>query len=365
MALLQASFIQASSHPADTDRLVLEGLLNPPGAPTSGARYGVGSGSTELQVTQTGTPSMAVLVAAGHGWVDGTESGNQGAYHAFNDAAVTLTIAASDPTNPRKDLVVLKVQDAAYSGATNAASLAVVTGTPAASPSEPAVPANAIVLALVDVAAGVTSIINANITDRRRRASGLGGVGVVTSATRPASPYEGQVIYETDTDRLYTWTGAAWKQLGLNFNPPACRVFHSAAQSVASGALAAVAFDSERFDTDTMHDTVTNNGRITFNTAGLYVVSFSGLFAAASDYTAVYGFLRLNGTTYIAQSGPGSHGTANFNAGITVTTPYKFIAGDFVIVEVTQQNGPAAARNLLATGNYSPEFSAVWVGTGA
>lgn len=37
--------------------------------------------------------------------------------------------------------------------------------------------------------------------------------GVCTSSTRPASPFEGQVIYETDTDLLRIWTGAAWRTL--------------------------------------------------------------------------------------------------------------------------------------------------------
>jgi hypothetical protein len=34
--------------------------------------------------------------------------------------------------------------------------------------------------------------------------------GVCTSTTRPSSPYEGQVIYETDTDRVLVWNASAW-----------------------------------------------------------------------------------------------------------------------------------------------------------
>lgn len=34
--------------------------------------------------------------------------------------------------------------------------------------------------------------------------------GVCTSSTRPASPYDGQVIYETDTDAVKVWDGSAW-----------------------------------------------------------------------------------------------------------------------------------------------------------
>lgn len=34
--------------------------------------------------------------------------------------------------------------------------------------------------------------------------------GVCTSSTRPNAPYEGQVIYETDTDNLLVWNGSVW-----------------------------------------------------------------------------------------------------------------------------------------------------------
>jgi hypothetical protein len=34
--------------------------------------------------------------------------------------------------------------------------------------------------------------------------------GVCTSTTRPAAPFEGQTIYETDTDTLLSYDGSAW-----------------------------------------------------------------------------------------------------------------------------------------------------------
>lgn len=36
-------------------------------------------------------------------------------------------------------------------------------------------------------------------------------LGVCTSTTRPTVPYEGQMIYETDTDYVQIWNGSAWK----------------------------------------------------------------------------------------------------------------------------------------------------------
>lgn len=36
---------------------------------------------------------------------------------------------------------------------------------------------------------------------------------VRTSLSRPASPYEGQIIYETNTDMVAIWNGSAWRYI--------------------------------------------------------------------------------------------------------------------------------------------------------
>jgi hypothetical protein len=192
-------YLQSGSHSAEEDRL---GISTAYGK-TSGV-----AGSADLAVTANGTPNMSVNVAAGRAVIVGTESSLQGAYHVVNDAAKNLTISAANATNPRRDLIVAKVQDSAYSGATNSWSLVVVTGTAAASPVDPATPANSITLARVAVAANATSITAGNITDLRPRAAGLGGIRVATSTTRPASPTEGDFIWESDTDGLKQYTTA-------------------------------------------------------------------------------------------------------------------------------------------------------------
>lgn len=37
--------------------------------------------------------------------------------------------------------------------------------------------------------------------------------GVCTSSTRPVNPYEGMMIYETDTDMVAIWNGSAWRYI--------------------------------------------------------------------------------------------------------------------------------------------------------
>lgn len=40
--------------------------------------------------------------------------------------------------------------------------------------------------------------------------------GVVTSTNRPANPYDGMMIYETDTNLVRIWNGTAWKTLAYS-----------------------------------------------------------------------------------------------------------------------------------------------------
>ena len=37
--------------------------------------------------------------------------------------------------------------------------------------------------------------------------------GVCTSSNRPVTPFEGQIIYETDTDMVAIWNGTAWRYI--------------------------------------------------------------------------------------------------------------------------------------------------------
>jgi hypothetical protein len=51
-------------------------------------------------------------------------------------------------------------------------------------------------------------------------ASSLIKPGVCTSTTRPASPYAGQYIYETDTNRFYIYNGSSWRNTTFGARSP-------------------------------------------------------------------------------------------------------------------------------------------------
>lgn len=151
------------------------------------------TGPTNLKVTQASTPAMKVQVAAGLALITGTLSAEQGPYSFYNDAAVELTIAAADGSNPRRDLIVAQVRDDDYGGSSNDARLVVVQGTPAASPVDPSLSgtANGLVLARVTVPAGATSITNANITDLRIGVGGWFAPRGEVGATVLTAPHSG------------------------------------------------------------------------------------------------------------------------------------------------------------------------------
>lgn len=173
--------------------------------------------SGDLAVTQRGAgANMSVDVAAGVAWVRGDDSVSQPAYRVYNDATVNLAVDAAHASLDRVDRVIAEVRDAAFSGVSTDWRLRVVTGTPAASPSAPSEPNNALTLALVSVPAGDTSIEGTQIADYRQYAttgsrllsrtlktssttiSGTNEAGSNTIITAPTLVFDGVSRYQFD-----------------------------------------------------------------------------------------------------------------------------------------------------------------------
>jgi hypothetical protein len=204
-----------TDHTARIDRMIKSTVVQTPGIVSPG----------DLAVSQNGSPNMSVNVGGGACYIAGTESTNQGVYYALNEGAVNLTIAAAHATLDRIDLVVAKVQDSFYSGATNAWSLAVVTGT--AGSGAPSAPANSLTLAQVAVAHGVSTIVNANITTMSPLAV-VGGVDRMTQATTFPAPFVGAMRVDSNEAsgpaHVSLWSGGSFKQMSLNI-PPVQRIY--------------------------------------------------------------------------------------------------------------------------------------------
>lgn len=163
MANLLTWAIQGEDSPAHVGRLlasvvVREGVVN--------------KGAGAFQVTEDTGANMQVRVGSGTAGdlcvIEGDLTA-QGTYVAeHQDASTTLLLSASDATNDRIDLIIVRVRDDDEdSGGLNRTDIEVVEGTPAAVPAVPALPDGAIPLAEVLVQASVTAITDGDITDRR------------------------------------------------------------------------------------------------------------------------------------------------------------------------------------------------------
>lgn len=199
------SWEQNASHPAENDRLTTQALWATTGIINAGS----------LAVTENSPTGMSVRVASGWAAVVGTTQPNMGAYVAYNDATVTLTITTANPSNPRIDLICATINDSYYSGVTDNVVFQVIAGTPAGSPVAPSLPANSIGLAQVTVPAAAVSITNSNIADLRVLATSnvpaqgdisavVAGAGLSGGGTSGSVTLNASIATNTQTGTTYT-----------------------------------------------------------------------------------------------------------------------------------------------------------------
>ncbi len=123
--------------------------------------------------TVTTTSGLGTSVNTGDGLVQG--------FGFWSDAAVTLTCAAADPTNPRIDRAVLHADLSAHTG-----TIILLTGTPAPSPVPPTLTQTATVwevsLYQVRVNAGQTTLTGGSLTDERTYATPNVAPGAIGTA---------------------------------------------------------------------------------------------------------------------------------------------------------------------------------------
>lgn len=131
------------------------------------------------------------------------------------------------------------------------------------------------------------------------------------------------------------------------------RVYSSSNILIATGgAGTALTYDSERYDTDAIHNVASVTTRLTIPFDGHYRVGACVRFASnATGYRQV--FFRVNGATVIAGAIVDAVATAITDI-VIAGVDYEFTAGDYIECNVVQTSG--GNLNVLAVGNLSPEF---------
>jgi hypothetical protein len=297
----------------------------------SGAGFAGSGGSSAAQVmggvvqgpSQMGvTPSsgMIITIAAGFSIIPNSSSALQGAYRLANMTSQNVTVATSDPTNPRIDLVVAAVVDNGDS--TSYCYVGLVTGTPAGSPVAPTAPANSITLAQVTVGAGVTSIVSGNIADKRTYTAAPGGVIPWSSTGAAVGGVKGLLAYDVANDRFFhNGTTGAYQAKVLPWAPVVVQGTSSPGIQGSNVTLASTSITTNgttdieiEFDVPSWHHSGSNPGNpsiiaIAFSLDSTTLINFASPYLPASTMDRQGGGVYRYTTSSVAGDTPsnGSH----------------------------------------------------------
>jgi hypothetical protein len=148
----------------------------------------------------------------------------------------------------------------------------------------------------------------------------------------------------------------------LSHSIPATRVTHSSAQSIPDFPPGAtLAFDTERYDTASIHDNATNNSRLTAPVNGVYAVTAEVDWTPNTTGTRELTLMK-NGSTFIADDDRDGISTVFGGQSQSVTAQVQLVAGDYVQVGVLQTSG--GSLSVMSAGETSPEFSLTWLAPG-
>lgn len=179
----------------------------------------------------------------------------------------------------------------------------------------------------------------------------LQGLRLPQIGASPSNPTsgEGQIGWDQTNNTLEVYDGSAWSGVPKDIS---ARVFNSVNISIADVTLTFLTFDSESFDTDAIHSTVSNTGLLTATTAGKYLIGgcvyFEDNATGRRDLT-----IRRNGSNDIVRTTVLSSGAAD-GTKLEVTTYFNLAAGDYVELGVFQASG--GALNVSRVADFSPEF---------
>lgn len=127
--------------------------------------------------------------------------------------------------------------------------------------------------------------------------------GVVTSSTRPSVPFDGQLIYESDTDRLAAYNGSAWiTQNGLQLIKT--QTIGSAVTSVQVTSAFSATYDNYL---------ITLEGGAATTSRALNL----SLGSTATGYYSYFGYGAYNATTWTGSNN--SNGASWLDAGVALT----------------------------------------------
>ena len=149
--------------------------------------------------------------------------------------------------------------------------------------------------------------------------------GVCTSTTRPTSPYEGFLIYETDTNRVLVWDNAAWVMIADTDQPPGLQ--HIKTQTIGSAVASVTVSDAFSADFDNYRIIVSGGSGSTAATLQLQLgSSTSGYYAALATFAYSNGAFTGYGDNNSAQwTYAGASHTGGLSMDVVLYQPFAAI----------------------------------------
>lgn len=129
----------------------------------------------------------------------------------------------------------------------------------------------------------------------------------------------------------------------------------TAGGSITSNATATVAWNTENYDTDTYHDNVTNNSRLTVPSTGKYLITCSINLSSSQALIHTALLLRVDGTTNIGRQytyATDAATTAPVNSanGVNLSVVISLTAGQYVEA-LLASNASGATLTYQAAGS--------------
>jgi hypothetical protein len=326
-----------------------------------------GSGGTgSFCVNADATPDMGVTVKSGQAYVTATPSSQDSQVLRVRASSdyTTYTINANSSGSTKYDWIYLKIDvTKANNPAADASDVtALFTSRSSSNTTDNGSPPTyGLLLAVVTVANGASSITNSNISDKRFNTSigAQNGSLVVTQQTTGTDAIiqaAGQdaninLSLKTKGTGVVSVNGAQIGQQNLKNNYK-FSVYLNTAQSISATTWTRIACDTKNFDTSSNVDLTTNKGRFTAPVAGFYQFQASAE-TSVSGTTYYYICLFVNGSRTSPAVGfantAASSGSDNI---VAVNQLFQLNANDYV-EPMVYCNGAIT----LAHGQSSSAFS--------
>jgi hypothetical protein len=167
--------------------------------------------------------------------------------------------------------------------------------------------------------------------------------GVCTSTTRPQAPFEGQLIYETDTNRVLVWDNAAWVMIADTNQPPGLQLVKT--QTIGTAVSSVTVTGAFSADYDNYKIIISGGAHSTNADLRLQVgASVTGYYAGYSrvDFigAAVVGRSDNNGVRFQACGTTSANGhAANFDLNMPFLSAFTYFSAPVLFPQTNDSGG--------------------------